>query len=80
LVSRNGRDHTRRFGDIAAAIEKLSARAMVLDGEVALHDQQLRSRFEWLREPDPDVATPPLYMAFDLALPGRPGPAHAPAL
>jgi ATP-dependent DNA ligase len=26
LVSRNGRDHTRRFGDIAAAVCKLSAR------------------------------------------------------
>jgi ATP-dependent DNA ligase len=36
-------------------------------------DQQLRSRFEWLRDPDPDaVATPPLLMAFDLiSLSGR---------
>jgi ATP-dependent DNA ligase len=34
---------------------------------VAIYDQQLRSRFDWLREPDPDaVATPPLFMAFDL--------------
>jgi len=39
----------------------------VLDGEVAIFDQQLRSRFDWLREPDPDaVATPPMLMAFDL--------------
>jgi len=39
----------------------------VLDGEVAIHDQQLRSRFDCLREPDPKaVATPPLFMAFDL--------------
>jgi ATP-dependent DNA ligase len=39
----------------------------VLDGEVAIYDQQLRSRFDWLREPDPDaVATPPVYMAFDI--------------
>jgi hypothetical protein len=31
------------------------------------NDQQLRSRFDWLREPDPAaVATPPFYMAFDL--------------
>jgi bifunctional non-homologous end joining protein LigD len=38
----------------------------VLDGEVAVFDQ-LRSRFDWLREPDPAaVATPPLFMAFDL--------------
>jgi hypothetical protein len=65
LVSRNGVDHTRRFLTrrflgIAAAIAKLSARTLVLDGEIAIYDQQLRSRFDWLREPDPTaVATPP---------------------
>jgi len=33
----------------------------------AIYDQQLRSRFDWLREPDPDaVATPPMFMVFDL--------------
>jgi hypothetical protein len=26
---------------------QLSARSLVLDGEVAIYDQQLRSRFEW---------------------------------
>jgi bifunctional non-homologous end joining protein LigD len=67
LVSRNGVDHTRRVRDLAATITKLSARPLVLDGEVAIDDQQLRSRFDWMREPDPDaVATPPLLMAFDL--------------
>ena len=67
LVSRNGRDHTRSFAGIAAAVGKLSARSLVLDGEVAIYDQQLRSRFDWLREPDVDaVATPPMFMAFDL--------------
>jgi bifunctional non-homologous end joining protein LigD len=39
----------------------------VLDGEVAIFDEQLRSRFDWLREPDADgVAMPPMFMAFDL--------------
>src|SRR5262249_28108074 len=67
LVSRNGRDHTRRFRDIATAVSKLAAHSLVLDGEVAIYDDQLRSRFEWLREPDPDaVATPPMFMVFDL--------------
>jgi ATP-dependent DNA ligase len=67
LVSRNGRDHTRRFAGIAAAIAKLSARSLVLDGEVAIYDDKLRSRFDWLREPDADtVATLPLLMVFDL--------------
>jgi ATP-dependent DNA ligase len=52
---------------LAAAVAKLSPRSLVLDGEVAIYDQQLRSRFEWLRDPDPDVvASPPLFMAFDL--------------
>jgi bifunctional non-homologous end joining protein LigD len=67
LVSRNGRDHTRRFSNLAAAVAKLSPRTLVLDGEVAIYDEQLRSRFDWLREPDPDaVASPPLFMAFDV--------------
>src|SRR5262249_62249444 len=59
LISRNGRDHTRRFRDIAAAVAKLSARSLELDGEVAIFDQQLRSRFEWLREADPRAAATP---------------------
>jgi ATP-dependent DNA ligase len=60
-------DHARRFRDIAAAISKLSTRTLVLDGEVVIFDEQLRSRFDWLREPDrAAVAWPPVYMAFDL--------------
>src|SRR5262245_4076558 len=67
LVSRNGHDHTQRFAGIAAAVAKLRARSLVLDGEVAIYDEKLRSRFDWLREPDADaVATPPVFMAFDL--------------
>ena len=50
LVSRNGRDHTRRFAGIAAAVAKLSPRSLVLDGEVAIYDTELRSRFDWLRD------------------------------
>jgi bifunctional non-homologous end joining protein LigD len=48
-------------------VAKLSARTLVLDGEVAIYDDQLRSRFDWLRDPNPAaVATPPVFMAFDL--------------
>ena len=73
LLSRKGVDHARRFPDVAAAIGKLSARSLVLDGELAIYDQEFRSRFDWLREPDPAaVATPPLLMALDLVhLDGR---------
>src|SRR5262245_40510627 len=52
LISRNGRDHTRRLADLAAAVAQLSARTLVLDGEVALYNDQIRSRFESPREPD----------------------------
>jgi len=52
---------------LAAAAAKLSAHTPVLEGEVAIYDLELRSRFEWLREPDPDaVATPPMFLVFDL--------------
>ena len=80
FVSRNGRDHTRRFADLAAAVAKLSARPLVLDGEVAIFDEQLRSRFDWLREPDPEaVATPPLPDGLRHRLPQRARPLRAAA-
>ena len=67
LLSRNGVDHARRFRELAAAITALPVPTLVLDGEVAIFDAQLRSRFELLRHADPDiVATPPVYIAFDL--------------
>jgi bifunctional non-homologous end joining protein LigD len=49
LLSRCGVDHTKRFADVARAITKLSARTLGLDGEIAIYDQQLRSRLGWLR-------------------------------
>lgn len=38
LISRNGRDHTRRFVGIAAAIAKLSARSLAVSGYSKLWD------------------------------------------
>src|SRR5215475_8844721 len=67
LVSRSGVDHSGRFPEIVAAVGALRPRTLVLDGEVAVFDRQLRSRFDWLRDPDPEaVATPPLLMVFDM--------------
>jgi bifunctional non-homologous end joining protein LigD len=66
LVSRQGIDHTRRYPDIVAAIRALEVPTLILDGEIAIFDHRLISRFEWLRHRQPpDVATPPLFMAFD---------------
>jgi bifunctional non-homologous end joining protein LigD len=45
LVSRNGRDHTSRFPGIVAALRELDAVTLVFDGEVAVFDAQLVSRF-----------------------------------
>ena len=67
LISRNGRDHTRRFTHLVAALAKLRPATVTLDGEVAVFDAELVSRFEWLRHINHgDLATPPMLMAFDL--------------
>jgi bifunctional non-homologous end joining protein LigD len=72
LVSRTRVDHSRRFHEVAAAVAGLKPRTLVLDGEVAIYDQQLRSRFDWLRDPPDELATPPVLIAFDtLYLGGR---------
>jgi ATP-dependent DNA ligase len=67
LISRAGRDHTRRFRQIVDALTELQAESFMLAGEVAVFDQELVSHFEWLRHLNHgDLATPPLYMVFDL--------------
>jgi bifunctional non-homologous end joining protein LigD len=49
LVSRNDRDHTKRFPHLVEALAKLKPASFTLDGEVAVFDEDLISRFEWLR-------------------------------
>jgi bifunctional non-homologous end joining protein LigD len=67
LISRNARDHTRRFPAIVAALAALKPKTLTLDGEVAVFDAELVSRFEWHRHINHgDLATPPLFMVFDL--------------
>jgi len=58
LLSRNRVDHARRFREIAAAVASLAMPMLVLDGEIAVFDQQLRSRFELLRGPGPTLSAP----------------------
>jgi bifunctional non-homologous end joining protein LigD len=67
LVSRRAVDHTERFADLAQAIAALPGTMLVLDGEVAVFDERLISRFDLLSDPDPGQATtPPVYIAFDV--------------
>jgi bifunctional non-homologous end joining protein LigD len=66
LVSRNGKDLTRRFPELAAAVAELDPPTLLLDGEIAVFDRQLLSRFEWLRgRPKDEPAMPPTFIAFD---------------
>jgi len=46
LLSRNGRDHTKRFRAIAEALAALKPKTLTLDGEVAVVDTELVSRFD----------------------------------
>ena len=68
---RKGHPAPARIGraPLGAAVTRAArlGRWSSLDAEVAIFDQQLRSRFDWLRDPDPDaVASPPLLMTFDV--------------
>ena len=66
LISRPGKDFTKRFSELAAAIRDLRWHTLILDGEVAVYDEQFVSRFEWLRgTPAGEVSTQPMFMAFD---------------
>ena len=66
LVSRNGRDLTRRFPELAAAVAALEPPTLLLDGEIAVFDSHLLSHFEWIRgRPTDEAATPPTLIAFD---------------
>ena len=49
LVSRTGVEHSKRFRGIAEAIAVLPDRILLLIGEITIFDEQLRSRFDWLR-------------------------------
>ncbi len=66
LVSRNAKDLTRRFPELAAAVAALKPPTLLLDGEIAVFDSDLLSRFEWIRgRPKDGAATPPTLIAFD---------------
>ncbi len=67
LISRNGIHHAKRFPELVQALSSLPAEAFLLDGEVAVYDRALISRFEWLRgRPKDEPATLPVYMVFDV--------------
>lgn len=65
LVSRNGRDHTERFAEIANTLALLPAPTLILDGEICAFDTNLVSHIYLLDAASEHLATPPVFMAFD---------------
>jgi DNA ligase D-like protein (predicted ligase) len=61
LLTRNAKDRTTSFPDIAAAIGELPVRTLLLDGEVIAVDSDGVSRFQLLQR----GAVRPSYAAFD---------------
>jgi bifunctional non-homologous end joining protein LigD len=72
LWSRNGKDLTRSFSGVARAIASMPAKTIILDGEIAVIDQDLVSHLGYLRPGDPSkLLTPPVFVAFDCLQIGR---------
>lgn len=66
LLSRNLKDRTAEFADIAAAVAALPAPTLVLDGEIIALDAQKVSRFQLLQRHLMGAApSPPLFALFD---------------
>jgi bifunctional non-homologous end joining protein LigD len=61
LFSRNAKDRTHSFSEVASAIAALPDRTLLLDGEVVAFDRKLVSRFQLLQQGQ----VPYVYMVFD---------------
>jgi DNA ligase D-like protein (predicted ligase) len=61
LLSRNGKDRTETYPDLAAAVAMLPDRTLLLDGEVIAFDKRRVSKFQLLQE----GKVAPLYAVFD---------------
>ena len=64
LITRNDKDRTLDFPEVAAALAALPAATLVLDGEVVVFDAGGVSRFQLLQR-RAEGASPPIFVAFD---------------
>lgn len=67
IISRNLKDLTAQFEEVADALRKLRAPTLVLDGEIAAFDENLTSHLGYLRGARDEelLRTPPVLVAFD---------------
>jgi bifunctional non-homologous end joining protein LigD len=68
LLSRNLKDLTKQFEEVAEAVARLRAPSLVLDGEIAVFDEHLVSHLGYLRASrgrEEKLLTPPMLIAFD---------------
>ena len=68
LVSRNLKDLTRQFEEVAETVVRLRAPTLILDGELAVFDEHLVSHLSYLRASrlrDEKLLTPPVLVVFD---------------
>jgi bifunctional non-homologous end joining protein LigD len=61
LLSRNAKERTHTFADVARAVAGLRSRTLLLDGEVVGFDRRLVSRFQLLQQ----GSVPLVYAVFD---------------
>ncbi len=61
LLSRNAKDRTASFREIADDVARLAPRTLLLDGEAVAFDEKLVSRFQLLQQGD----APIVFAAFD---------------
>ena len=67
IISRNLKDLTKQFAELAAAVAKLRAPSLILDSEIAVFDERLASHLGYLRShaSGERLLTPPVLVAFD---------------
>jgi bifunctional non-homologous end joining protein LigD len=67
LISRNAKDLTEKFPEVAEAVRALPCKEAMLDGEIAALDEEGRSSFQLLQARELSGERPPIfYYVFDL--------------
>src|SRR5437763_4234246 len=64
LLTRNMKDRTGEFADVAVAVARLPAPTLVLDGEVCVFDARGISRFQLMQRRG-ESGYPPVFVVFD---------------